>query len=152
MGLNKPADNEGNIETYFAEEITVGGSAHDLWSKIQPFYHQVWGANIEVVEECFDVNGLPMDNCDAVDVTDTVEDCLDDQGVSYFPNCEDPMVTNTVTTTTETPLIDSKIYTITVLKSIPAASLESYYIIGTTANIQVVLPSVDAGTTSSKPL
>lgn len=109
--------------------------------------------------ECFDVEGLPMvdadgnQDCEAVDVTVTVDDCLDANGVSLMPGCDPLLVAEELTTETATPRIESKVYTVTVLKSITGPSCETIVVAGMFGGeITVVTPSVDAGTTSSKPI
>jgi hypothetical protein len=150
LALAKPAGGEGDPELYMAGGITLGGSAQNLKDKIAGFYHEVWGAAIDVQMECFDANAALMADCDAVEVTVTGAECLDVEGDTVA--CDSPDVEQTVPTTTETPLLESKVYTITVLKSIPAPSCTLILVAGTAADVTVVAPSVDDGTTSSAPL
>jgi hypothetical protein len=109
--------------------------------------------------ECFDSQGdLLVDengnqDCDLAHVTVTVDDCLDAEGNSLMPGCDPNFVVDEVTTTTSTPLIESKVYTITVLKSITGRSCENVIVAGMFGGeVAVELPSVEDGTTSSAPI
>jgi hypothetical protein len=115
----------------------------------------VWGAAISVTEECFDAEAVLMEDCFATSTEEvtTLTDCLDIDGNSLYPDCSSPDVHEEITTTETfyTPLIESKTYTITVLKSITDPSCTSMQVLGD-APTTIVYPNEEGGTLSSGPI
>lgn len=126
----------------------MGGSTNNLRNIIKGYYHQVWGSEIEVTEECFDVDGQLLLNeagdqdCNKAETEVTVTDCFDSNGASLFPECDSDEVADTETVLTSYPLIDSKVYTIKVLKPIGTTpSCDNIIVAGLFGgNIEVILP------------
>jgi len=93
LALAKLADENGHIEMYMAEGIIPGGSASNMWHALIHYYRQVWGSEIDVTEECFDVNGALLVNnngdmdCEKTEISHVVSDCLDSDGNSLLPDC-----------------------------------------------------------------
>lgn len=104
--------------------------------KIRDYYWQVWGSDILVEEECFDAAGdLLVDengvmDCNKAIIEVELDDCLDVNGDSLWPECDPGLVHEEIMIEFSTPLIDSKQYTITVEKAINAPSCENVMIIG----------------------
>jgi hypothetical protein len=141
-------------------DIEMGGSTNNLRNIIKDYYHQVWSSEIEVTEECFDVDGQLLLNeagdqdCNLAETEETVTDCFDSSGASLFPECDSGEVADTETVMTSYPLIDSKVYTIKVLKPIGNnPSCDNIIVAGLFGgNIEVILPDESEGTTSSNPI
>lgn len=158
LAMAKPADENGDINLYKAIGITTGGSAMNLKDKIAGFYREVWGSDIRVEEECFDAadqllidEETGMQDCDKASISEAVDYCIDIN--DEIIDCSSSDVAEEIKSTVSTELIESKIYTVTVLKSITAPSCESVIVAGNYGgNIEVILPNEEDGTTSSSPL